>query len=155
MLMAAARLNLPTVFLYGGSILPGHHNGKALDIVSVFEAVGAYAAGTIDDDELDADRAQRLPDRGLLRRHVHRQHHGLDRRGARHVAARARRRRRRSTAGATTIAYASRRGRDATCSSEDIRPRDILTKEAFENAIAVTMALGGSTNAVLHLLAIA
>ena len=88
MMMAAARLNLPSVFVYAGSILPGHHNGKALDITSVFEAVGACAAGTITEEELDADRAQGLPDRGRLRRHVHRQHHGVDRRGARAVAAR-------------------------------------------------------------------
>src|SRR6478609_3880377 len=54
MLMAAARLDLPAVFLYGGSILPGQHNGQALDVVSVFEAVGAHAAGTIDDAELRA-----------------------------------------------------------------------------------------------------
>src|SRR3989454_3055776 len=54
MLMAAARLNLPSVFLYGGSKLPGNLNGRALDIVSVFEAVGAFAAGTIDAEELDA-----------------------------------------------------------------------------------------------------
>src|SRR6478609_9330675 len=54
MLMASARLNVPSVFVYGGSILPGHHNGQALDVVSVFEAVGAHAAGTIDDAELRA-----------------------------------------------------------------------------------------------------
>ncbi len=54
MLMAAARLNVPSVFLYGGSILPGHHNGQALDIVSVFEAVGAHATGSLDDAGLDA-----------------------------------------------------------------------------------------------------
>ena len=88
MLMAAARINLPAVFLYGGSILPGSHKGQATDIVSVFEAVGAHAAGTIDDAELARDRAGRLPQRGRLRRHVHRQHHGVDRRGHRHVAAR-------------------------------------------------------------------
>src|SRR4029434_9233366 len=54
MLMAAARINVPSVFLYGGSILPGHHNGEALDIVSVFEAVGAHAAGALDDAGLAA-----------------------------------------------------------------------------------------------------
>ena len=56
MMMAAARLNLPSVFLYGGSKLPGNHNGQVLDIVSVFEAVGAYATGAIDDEELRPDR---------------------------------------------------------------------------------------------------
>src|SRR5688500_19651391 len=54
MLMAAARLNVPSVFLYGGSILPGHHNGRALDIVSVFEAGGAHATGSMTAAELDA-----------------------------------------------------------------------------------------------------
>ena len=154
MLMAAARLNVPSVFLYGGSILPGHWRDQALDIVSVFEAVGACAAGTITENELGEIERQRLPDRGFLRRHVHRQHDGVDRRGAGHVAARAAPRRPRSTAAATTS-----RSRAAARSMHllelDLRPRQIMTKEAFENAIAVTMALGGSTNAVLHLLAIA
>jgi dihydroxy-acid dehydratase len=64
MLMASARLNLPAVFLYGGSILPGHRNGEALDIVSVFEAVGACAAGTISRDELDEIERQACPTEG-------------------------------------------------------------------------------------------
>ena len=67
MLMAAARLDLPSVFVYDGSILPGHHNGKALDITSVFEAVGACAAGTITRGGARPDRAQGLPERGRLR----------------------------------------------------------------------------------------
>ena len=154
MLMAAARLNLPSVFLYGGSILPGHYKDQALDIVSVFEAVGACAAGTITENELGEIERRRVPDRGLVRRHVHRQHDGVGRRGDRHVAARAARRRRRSTAAATTSR--TRAGAAVMRLLElGIRPRQIMTKEAFENAIAVTMALGGSTNAVLHLLAIA
>ena len=154
MLMAAARLNLPSVFVYGGSILPGHHNGQALDIVSVFEAVGAHAAGTIDDAELRRHRAQRLPHRGRVRRHVHRQHDGVGRPRRSACRCPARRRRRPSTAAATTSP--TRAGEAVVELLElGIRPRQILTKEAFENAIAVTMALGGSTNAVLHLLAIA
>src|SRR5581483_11445310 len=64
MLMAAARINLPSVFLYGGTILPGHYKGQALDIVSVFEAVGAHAAGTIDDDELKAIECNACPSEG-------------------------------------------------------------------------------------------
>src|SRR5690606_20091454 len=64
MLMAAARLNVPSVFVYGGSILPGHHNGRTLDITSVFEAVGAHAAGTIDDAELDAIERNACPTEG-------------------------------------------------------------------------------------------
>ncbi len=88
MLMAAARLDLPSVFVYNGSIMPGEHNGVALDITSVFEAVGACAAGTITEDELLRDRTQGLPGRGGLRWHVHGQHDELDRRGHRHEPAR-------------------------------------------------------------------
>ena len=89
MMMAAARIDLPAIFLYGGAILPGRGaNDEALDIVSVFEAVGAGAAGEADRRGARADRAQRLPDRGRLRRHVHREHDGDDRRGARHEPAR-------------------------------------------------------------------
>ena len=154
MLMAAARLDLPSVLVYNGSIMPGELDGRALDITSVFEAIGAYAAGTITDDDLRGDRAQRLPRRGRVRRDVHRQHDELDRRGARHerarlgVAAGHRRppqRRRPAAAGAAVVSML-RLG---------ITPRQIMTKPAFENAIALTSALGGSTNAVLHLLAIA
>src|SRR5688572_9914071 len=61
MLMAAARLNLPSVFVYGGSILPGHHNGRALDIVSVFEAVGAFATGSIERAEFEAIERNACP----------------------------------------------------------------------------------------------
>src|SRR5499427_7089094 len=64
MLMAAARLNLPAIFLYGGTILPGHHNGRALDITSVFEAVGARAVGAIDDEELSAIERAACPSEG-------------------------------------------------------------------------------------------
>ena len=89
-----------------------------------------------------------------MRRHVHRQHDGVGRRGASACRCPARRRRRPSTAGATT-SPTSRGEAVVGLLEQGIRPRQILTKEAFENAIAVTMALGGSTNAVLHLLAIA
>ena len=87
MLMAAARLNLPSVFLYGGSILPGRARDKALDITSVFEAVGAHAVDALSDEELSLIEHNACPDRGVVRRHVHRQHHGLGGRGPRHVAA--------------------------------------------------------------------
>ena len=145
MLMAAARLNLPVgvpLRRHDPARATGRPDGEALDIVSVFEAVGAHAAGTLTDEELAAHRAQRLPDRGQLRRHVHRQHHGVGRRGARHVrcpgsaSAPAVDRRR------DDFAYAQRRGRRRACSRPDIRPRQILTKEAFENAIAVVNGPG-------------
>src|SRR6478672_2016236 len=64
MMMAAARLNLPSVFVYGGSILPGQHNGQALDIVSVFEAVGAHAAGTMSDEDLEGIECHACPSAG-------------------------------------------------------------------------------------------
>ena len=78
--MAMARLNRPAVFVYGGTIRPGAHRR---DIVSVFEAVGAHAAGKISDDELLEVERTAIPGPGQLRRHVHRQHHGLRHRSAR------------------------------------------------------------------------
>ena len=92
MLMAMARLNLPSVYLYGGTILPGTYQGRDITIQDVFEAVGAHAKGTIDDDELLAIERARLPDDRVVRRHVHGEHDGRRRRGARHVAAGLRRR---------------------------------------------------------------
>ena len=79
MMMAIARLDLPGVFVYNGSIMPGYLNGKALDITSVFEAIGACAAGKITEAGAARDREERLPRRGRVRRHVHRQHDELDR----------------------------------------------------------------------------
>ena len=123
MLMAAARLDLPSVFVYNGSIMPGEHNGAALDITSVFEAVGACAAGTITEDELARDRTQGVPRRGRMRWHVHRQHDELDRRGHRHVACPAPRRRRRSTAGARATPSAPARPWSTCCGSASRRAR--------------------------------
>jgi dihydroxy-acid dehydratase len=154
MMMAAARLNVPSVFLYGGSILPGvGPRGEALDIVSVFEAVGAEAAGTIDRSELDQIERRACPTigacAGMFTANTMAsigEALGLSLLGSASPPAVDRRR--------DDFAYAS--GEAVVRLLEaGIRPRAILTKEAFENAIAVTMALGGSTNAVLHLLAIA
>jgi dihydroxy-acid dehydratase len=153
MLMAAARINLPSVFLYGGSILPGNHNGTVLDITSVFEAVGARAAGTIDDAELDAIEREACPTigacAGMFTANTMAsvaEALGMSLPGSASAAAVDRRRDDYAYASGTAVINLLRQG---------IRPRDILTKGAFENAIAVVMALGGSTNAVLHLLAIA
>ncbi len=153
MLMAAARLNLPSVFVYGGSILPGQHNGKVLDIVSVFEAVGAHAVGDIDDEELDAIERNACPTEGSCAGMFTAntmasigEALGMSLPGSASAAAVDRRRDDYSYASGTAVIGLLR---------ENIRPRAIMTKAAFENAIAVTMALGGSTNAVLHLLAIA
>ena len=153
MLMAAARLNLPSVFVYGGSILPGQHNGKVLDIVSVFEAVGAHAVGDIDDEELDAIERNACPTEGSCAGMFTAntmasigEALGMSLPGSASAAAVDRRRDDFSYASGTAVIGLLR---------DNIRPRTIMTKGAFENAIAVTMALGGSTNAVLHLLAIA
>ncbi len=153
MLMAAARLNLPSVFLYGGSILPGHYKDQALDIVSVFEAVGACAAGTLSENELGEIEMRACPTEGScagmftantmasISEAI-----GMALPGSASAPAVDRRR----------DDYAYESGRAVMRLLEmDLRPRQIMTREAFENAIAITMALGGSTNAVLHLLAIA
>lgn len=153
MLMAAARLDLPSVFVYNGSIMPGHHNGKALDITSVFEAVGAHAAGTIDDAELLAIEEKACPGEGACG--------GMFTANTMSSIAEAIGMSLPGTASPPAID--SRRESDARMAGEavvnllrlGITPRMIMTKKAFENAIAITSALGGSTNAVLHLLALA
>src|SRR5688572_20412864 len=153
MLMAAARLNVPSVFVYGGSILPGHHNGRTLDITSVFEAVGAHAAGTMSRAELDAIERNACPTEGACA--------GMFTANTMASVAEAIGM---SLPGSSSAPAVDRRRDDFAYDSgvavvrlleAGIRPRQIMTKEAFENAIAVVMALGGSTNAVLHLLAIA
>jgi len=153
MLMAAARLNLPSVFLYGGSILPGRWKDQALDIVSVFEAVGACAAGTITENELGEIERRACPTEGSCAGMFTAntmasigEALGMSLPGSASPPAVDRRR--------DDFAYDSGRAVMRLLES-GIRPRQIMTKDAFENAIAVTMALGGSTNAVLHLLAIA
>jgi len=153
MLMAAARLNLPAVFLYGGSILPGNHNGQVLDIVSVFEAVGACAAGSITEEQLGQIERKACPTEGSCA--------GMFTANTMAAVAEALGM---SLPGSATPPAPDRRRDDFAYESgravvhlleRNIRPRQILTKAAFENAIAVVNALGGSTNAVLHLLAIA
>src|SRR3989441_9502771 len=153
MLMAAARINLPSVFLYGGSILPGHYKDQALDVVSVFEAVGACAAGTITENELGEIERRACPTEGSCA--------GMFTANTMSSIAEAIGM---ALPGSASPPAVDRRRDDFAYESGqavmrllelDLRPRQIMTKEAFENAIAVTMALGGSTNAVLHLLAIA
>ncbi len=153
MLMAAARLNLPSVFVYGGSILPGRLGERALDIVSVFEAVGAHAVGDMDTDELTEIERNACPSEGSCAGMFTAntmasvgEGLGMSLPGSASPAAPDVRR--------DDIAYESGRA-VLNLMRADIRPRHILTRGAFENAIALVMALGGSTNAVLHLLAIA
>jgi dihydroxy-acid dehydratase len=153
MLMAAARLDLASVFVYNGSIMPGEHNGKALDITSVFEAVGAHAAGTIDDQELHDIEVKACPGEGACG--------GMF--TANTMSSIAEALGMSLPGSASPPAIDSRREVDARAAGEavvrllklGITSRQIMTKPAFENAIALTSALGGSTNAVLHLLAIA
>jgi dihydroxy-acid dehydratase len=154
MLMAAARLNLPAVFLYGGTILPGRSpKGEALDIVSVFEAVGAHATGGLTDEELRLIEMNACPTEGSCA--------GMFTANTMASVAEALGM---SLPGSASPPAVDRRRDDFAYETGKavvrllelgIRPRQILTKAAFENAIAVVMALGGSTNAVLHLLAIA
>ena len=154
MLMASARINLPSVFVYGGSIMPGEHtDGSKLDIVSVFEAVGAHAVGGIDDAELLAIEREACPTigscAGMFTANTMAsvgEAIGMSLPGSASAAAVDRRR--------ADVAFASGHA-VMNLLREDIRPRQIMTRAAFENAIAVVMALGGSTNAVLHLMAIA
>ncbi len=152
-LMAMARLNIPSVFVYGGTIRPGRVNGKDVDIVSIFEAVGAYDAKKISLEEFKAIECGACPGAGSC--------------GGMYTANTMA-----SAIEALGMSLPSSSSRDAESDEkkEDTRaageavvelirkkiyPRDILSKKAFENAIAVVMALGGSTNAVLHLMAIA
>jgi dihydroxy-acid dehydratase len=153
MMMAAARMNLPSVFLYGGSKLPGNHNGQVLDIVSVFEAVGSHARGTMDDEELHAIESSACPTigacAGMFTANTMAsvgEALGMSLPGSASPAAVDRRRDDYAYASGVAVLNLLREG---------IRPRDIITRGSLENAIAVVMALGGSTNAVLHLLAIA
>jgi dihydroxy-acid dehydratase len=153
MLMAAARLDLPAAFVYGGTILPGRLGGQALDVVSVFEAVGSHAAGALSTEELALIEANACPTAGSCA--------GMF--TANTMAAVAEALGMSLPGGASAPAVDRRREDQARgcgqavvrLAEAGIRARRIMTREAFENAIAVVMALGGSTNAVLHLLAIA
>ncbi len=153
MMMAAVRTDLPSVFLYGGSIMPGEHDGRDVTIQNVFEGVGAVAHGDMTEEELDDLERHACPGAGSC--------------GGMFTA---------NTMASISEAIglaplgsasppAESEGRYVTaeeagelaleCVREDRRPSDILTKESFENAIAVQVALGGSTNGVLHLPALA
>ena len=153
MLMAAARLNLPNVFVYGGSILPGRVNGRTIDLANVFESIGAHANGDITEEQLAEIERNACPTIGscagmFTANTMAAVGEGLGMSLPSSASAPAVDRRRDDIAYQSGIAVMN-------LLQQDIRPRDILTKATFENAIAVVMALGGSTNAVLHLLAIA
>jgi dihydroxy-acid dehydratase len=152
-MLAMARMNIPAIFVYGGTIKPGHHNGKDLTVVSSFEAVGQFSAGKIDEAELTAVEKKACPGAGSC--------------GGMFTA---------NTMSSAFEAMGMSLPYSSTMAAEDeekaesaeksahvlveairnqILPSHILTRKAFENAIAVIMAVGGSTNSVLHLLAIA
>ena len=151
-MIAIARLNIPSIFVYGGTTKAGHLNGKDLTVVSAFEAVGEYLAGKIDDEQLAAVEKHACPGAGSC--------------GGMYTA---------NTMSSAIEAMGMALPYSSTMAAEDaekrkntiesvaaleaavrsqLLPREIMTRKAFENAIAVTMATGGSTNAVLHLLAI-
>ncbi len=153
MVMAAVRLDVPSVFLYGGSILPGRHAGRDITIQDVFEAVGARGRGTIDDDELLAIESAACPTEGscggmftanTMASAI--EALGLSLPGSASPSAPDPRR----------DEFAMRSGHAVVKLLDlGLSARKIVTRQALENAIAVVMAVGGSTNAVLHLLAIA
>ena len=152
-MIAIARMDIPAVFVYGGTIKPGRHAGRDLTIVSVFEAVGEYSAGRIDAAELLEVERRACPGAGSCG--------GMFTANTMSSAFEAMGM---SLSSSSTMAAEDAEKADSAARSAEalvgairrnLRPRQLLTRNAFENAIAVTMAIGGSTNAVLHLLAIA
>jgi dihydroxy-acid dehydratase len=152
-MIAIARLNIPSIFVYGGTIKAGHYQEKDLTIASAFEAVGQFCAHRIGEDELREVERRACPGAGSCGGMftANTMSSAIEAMGMSLPYS--------STMAAEdseTAVNAARAGcvlADAV--SDEVRPREILTREAFENAIAVVMAIGGSTNAVLHLLAIA
>ncbi|USZ72023.1 dihydroxy-acid dehydratase [Natronosalvus halobius] len=153
MMMAAIRTDLPSVFCYGGSIMPGQHEGRDVTIVQVFEGVGAYGTGEMDEEELDDLERHACPGAGscggMFTANTMAsisEALGLAPLGSASPPAEDEER----------YEVARRAGELALeCIEEDRRPSDVLTRESFENAIALQTAIGGSTNGVLHLLALA
>jgi dihydroxy-acid dehydratase len=152
-LMAFARLDIPAIFVYAGTIKPGCHAGQDLTIVSVFEALGQYEAGKLPHEELVAIEKAAIPGAGAcggmftantMSSAIEAM--GMSLPGSSTMAAEDAEKGESAGESARVVAEAVRAG---------LKPSRILTGEAFENAIAVVMAIGGSTNAVLHLLAIA
>ncbi len=152
-MIGMARLNIPAIFVYGGTIKPGHYQGRDLTIVSVFEAVGEFSAGRITREEFSEVERRACPGNGSCG--------GMYTANTMSSAFEALGM---SLPGSSTQAAEDLEKAESAAASgralmglieRDITPLDILTKEAFENAITVVMAVGGSTNAVLHLMAIA
>jgi len=153
MVMGLARLNRPSVFVYGGTIMPGIWQGQPVDIVTVFEAVGTHAAGRMTDAELADLEQHACPGAGSCG--------GMYTANTMACAIEALGLSLPNSSAQAAVSDAKRRDAEAAgrvvveALARNLRPRDILTRTAFENAITVVIALGGSTNAVLHLLAMA
>lgn len=152
-MIAIARMDIPAVFVYGGTIKPGRHAGRDLTVVSVFEAVGEFSAGRIDAAGLLEVERRACPGAGscggMFTANTMSsvfEAMGISLPYSSTMAAEDAEKADSAARSAEALVAAIRR---------DLRPRQLLTRQAFENAIAVTMAIGGSTNAVLHLLAIA
>ena len=151
--MAMARLNIPSVFVYGGAILPGNFKGKDINIQDMYEAVGAYSQGSLSLDDLIGMEKVACPGEGACS--------GMFTANTMSTAIEALGM---SLPGAASIPAVDPRNEEVAYNigktmyhllEEDIKPRDIMTKDSFENAIKVVLSMGGSTNSVLHLLAIA
>ena len=152
-MMGIARCNVPSVFVYGGAIMPGNWNGEDINIQDMFEAIGAYSQGKITLDELIGMERVACPGEGACA--------GMFTANTMSSAIEAMGM---SVPGAASIPAIDPRNDQVAFDTgaviydlleKDIKPRDIMTREAFENAIRVVLAMGGSTNAALHLLAIA
>ncbi len=152
-LMGMLRANVPAIYVYGGTILPGHYQGKDLNIVSVFEAVGENAAGRMSDEDLLQIERRAIPGTGSCggMYTANTMSSAFEALGI-------------SLPYSSTMANPHDEKLNSSAESarvlieaikKDIKPRDIVTKKSIENAVAVIMATGGSTNAVLHFLAIA
>jgi len=152
-MIAISRLNRPAIFVYGGTIMPGCHKDKKLDVVSVFEAVGARANNQIDDAELAAIEAKAIPGAGSCG--------GMYTANTMASAIEALGMSLPNSSAQAAISNDKRLDCERAGAAvlellkNDIKPSDIMTKAAFENAITIVIALGGSTNAVLHILAMA
>jgi len=152
MMMAAARLNIPSIVVTGGPMLSGIYKGRKVDVTAIFEAVGEVTAGKMTEEELKRIEDRAFPGSGSC--------NGMYTANTMACIAESIGL---SLPGSSSLAVSSQKARIAKKSGErivqmvkeDLKPSDILTREAFENAITVDMALGGSTNAILHLTAIA
>ncbi|HEY7788482.1 MAG TPA: dihydroxy-acid dehydratase, partial [Casimicrobiaceae bacterium] len=151
--MALARMNIPGIFVYGGTIKPGHYKGKDLTIVSAFEAVGEFNAGRLSQADFKEIERRACPGSGSCG--------GMFTANTMSAAIEAMGM---SLPFSSTMANEDHEKQESAAASanalveaikRDLKPRDIITRESIENAVAVVMATGGSTNAVLHLLAIA